>query len=231
MVVEQVGDGVSEAAIQAAPSYVLLAVVREVAPATQRREIGVVVVPGVVIQVSGGKDDAPSAGLEKAYEIRGSARLSVVSIPVAVARAPGSVGKLQDRRHVRAAASLARSAGSFEADSLRNRTPVFWIESAQLGPDRHDPRSVGTRMMLFCNSSIATAGCESPASGGKHQQARSSPRMACKGRKSPPGMTMVAGRASVVEGRGRAAFELRPDPMGSWSSSVEGEARCDPVWI
>jgi hypothetical protein len=126
---------------QRPPSATLMLrpVMVHVAALTERGEVLVRVVAGVVVAMRGRKHHPGRAQTSKVLEARQA--LESVSPPIAPAAGrgipPASVAQMVDRLPVRPSASLAGASRPLEADHGGELRPVDWIIEAVLAPDRH----------------------------------------------------------------------------------------------
>ncbi len=124
----------------------------EVAALAERGEVAASVVAGVLVEMSGGKDDvgrsqgqggkAGQRRLEGGKPGRGrqSSRPPAAMVAPALPRfvPPEPIKADDDHLPVRSPAMLAAAAGTFEADHLRQLVPVDRVEPTLTGTDRHD---------------------------------------------------------------------------------------------
>ena len=122
-------------------------------------EVGVGVVGGVVIAVSGGQHDPCRANDAEIVHCRKGLERSTLSVaPCAHAGIPPApISEMVDRLPVRAPAALTGSAGTAEADRGRELAPVDGVEEAVLAPDRHGSHHPGEGHHRMTSTEIPTA--------------------------------------------------------------------------
>jgi hypothetical protein len=126
---------------QRAPSTPLMLrpVVDHVAPLAEGREVGIRVVRGVVITVRGGQNDPGPAGAAEdvSFSSDPDPPAPAIAPPAGICVPPAPVTKVVDQPSVWPSATLAAASGSTEPDHGRELRPVYGVEEAVLGPDRH----------------------------------------------------------------------------------------------
>ncbi|CDI04583.1 hypothetical protein BN873_p10027 [Candidatus Competibacter denitrificans Run_A_D11] len=137
--VEQILNRPGFAPVPVGALEVLAPVVAPVAARAERRQMGRVVVGGILIQMSTGQDRFHQASHRP---VRGSApaqRLPSIIKPFAGLRVqPAAAGDHQHRRAVFATAPFTAPARPLEFDPSGQRPPVGGVEGAKIGVDGHD---------------------------------------------------------------------------------------------
>ena len=136
--VEQVFDGPGFAPVPVRALDVLAPVVPQVTARAQRRQIGRVVVGGVLVQMGAGQDRFHQASRRPVRLPAPAQRATPIIVAFAGLRVqPAAAGDHQHRRAVFATAPLAAPAGPLEFDAGRQFPPVGRVEGAVVGMDGH----------------------------------------------------------------------------------------------
>jgi hypothetical protein len=139
-----------------------------VAALAEGREVGVGVVGGVVIAVSGGQHDLRRANDAEILDRRKDLERSSLSIAPSAHTGipPAPVSEVVDRPSVRPTAALTGSASTAEADRCRKLAPINGIEEAVLTPNGHRSQHPGEGHQRMTSTEI-------PIASGSSAQARS----------------------------------------------------------
>ncbi|NGM37384.1 hypothetical protein G4G93_26305 [Methylobacterium sp. DB0501] len=137
---EQVAHSLSLEQGAPAPALMLVAVVQHMAALAERRQVGVLVVGGVVVAVGRRQhhlgDPDPSEQVFVAQPMPEPTTPTVAPTRDLVI-SPASIAEMKDPLQVRACACLASSSRPAEADCVGELGPVDGVEEAVLRPDRH----------------------------------------------------------------------------------------------
>src|ERR1700712_5736523 len=108
-------------------------VMQHVTALAKASQVGEPVVGGVVVQMRRGEHDAGQA------DVRGIDQVTPVPPRPRSLVEPAPVRQAADLSQMRARAALAAAAGTLEPDTPAQRRPVWRVERAERGADRHAP--------------------------------------------------------------------------------------------
>lgn len=115
-------------------------VVVHVTPLAERREVGVRVVGGIVVAVSGGQNHSRGPNRTEhvvAIDREADDPPSAIAPGTGLRVPPAAVAEMPDSFSVRPPAALTAAPSAPKADYRRELRPVDGIEEAVLAPDRH----------------------------------------------------------------------------------------------